>query len=105
MIPAKGSYVYTLLLALDRFAAAILFNRADITISSLCWVARNMLTTPPDPIAAAASAILKFAPWQVWFLTHTATALEFLQAGHCAEARQTDIETADTTEALLRGHT
>jgi hypothetical protein len=94
----KNTYIYTILLGLDRFAAAILFNRADITISALCWVVRY---APTDPIAAIAYDKLKFNRWQVWFLIHCAAMLEWMSAGHCARARETDVDTAADTRDLL----
>lgn len=94
----KGSYLYVVLLGLDRFAAAIFFNHPDVTISALCWVVRY---APTDPIALAALAKLKINRFQAGFLLHCAAVLEWIQNGHCAQARQTDIETATNTRDLL----
>jgi len=94
----KGTYLYTVLLALDRFSAAILFNRPDITISSLCWVVLNFIE---DDKARAAYAELKLNIVQEFFLYWVGKALEAISKGHCAQARLTDIGTAETTRSLL----
>ena len=95
----KGSYLYIVLLGLDRFAAAVFFCHSDITISALCWIVR---TAPTDPVAARALVELKANRLQRWFLARCAAVLEFIQRGHCAQARQTDLETARAAIELLQ---
>lgn len=95
----KGTYLYTVLLAIDRFGAAILFNRADITISSLCWIYLNRTI---DPITIRSYRTLNLYGWQAGFLGATGTALERISPGHCARARISDIETGQSAMGLLQ---
>lgn len=85
-------WMFTQLLALDRAGAALLFNRPDVTISSLCGLFRDLSKTLPD-----------FNVLQLLFLHVVGAALEKIQPGHCANAIQTDIATAESTLALLSG--
>lgn len=94
----KGSYLYTVLLGLDRFAAAVFFNHPDVTISALCWVVRY---APTDPIALAALVKLRLNRFQAWFLSKCGSMLEAIQQGHCIQARQTDLDTAKATQDFL----
>lgn len=90
-------YWLVFLLALDRLGAAWIFNRPDITISSLCWIARfqNNLT------AQAALTQLKMYWWQPPLLRAIAAALELIHPGHCAHARVSDVKTSNAASLLL----
>lgn len=95
----KYPYWLVLLLGLDRFGAAVFFNRPDITISSLCWIVRYALQD--DVIAIQALSTLKLYKWQHWILLKLSSVLEWIQPGHCFGARATDIETAQSVLNLL----
>lgn len=92
-------YWIVLLLALDRFGAAIVFNRPDITISTLCWIV--LYATQGDPIAVEALTILNLYGWQHWILKQIASGLEWMFPGHCIQSRATDLETSQSTINLL----
>lgn len=103
-----GTYVYVLLLALDRFAAAALYNRSDITISSLAWVvltAAQARARPQvqalDMVAFKALEKLRLSKWQMRSLLYVGKALEWLSPGHCAGAREADLNTCAATGDLL----
>lgn len=95
----KYPYWLVLLLALDRWGAAVIYNRPDITISALCWCVRNSLQG--DPTATQAVVTLNLYRWQHWSLKWIAAGLEKIQKGHCVQARATDLETAQSTINLL----
>lgn len=80
----KYPYWLVLLLAIDRAAAAIFFNRADITVSSLCWIVRGGYQ-------------LDVYFWQRLLLRAIGAGLELVNPGHCANARLSDIKTAQST--------
>jgi hypothetical protein len=94
----KYPYWLVFLLAIDRLGAALLFNRPDITISALCWVARY---APDEPIAASALHELKLYQWQFLALLWIGSVLEWIQPGHCIKARTSDILTSQSTTSLL----
>lgn len=87
------TYSHTLALALDRAAAAVIYNEPDITISSLCWVVRSGSVT--------ANATLKLYRWQAASLRAIGSALEYFWPGHCARARTGDIATSTRARTLL----
>lgn len=93
-----GTYSHTLALALDRAAAAVFFNRPDITISSLCWIVRNRVS---NPIAGHAYSLCKFSGWQTKLLQWIGAGLEFIAKGHCAAARDSDLAVSNSVLALL----
>jgi hypothetical protein len=74
------TYTHTLLIALDQFAAAIIFNRPDLTISTLCWLVRPG-NTDKD---------LKLYVWQRWALVKLGPILDKIQANHCEQAKDGD---------------
>ena len=78
------------MISVDEFGAALLFNRADTTISSMCRLAQlGQLDR------------IKANRWQAWILTHLAPILDWIQADHCAKALAGDIERAKSTIAIL----
>lgn len=87
------TYTHTLALALDRAAAAVIFNEPDITISSLCWIALNKAPGLDD---------LKLYQWQYEALVRIGGGLEYFWPGHCAEAVQGDLGTSVRSQLLLR---
>lgn len=95
----KYPYWLVVLIGLDRFGAALFFNRPDITISALCWVVRF---APTDLVAAAALRDLELYRWQAAILSWIGDGLELLQPGHCAYARASDTITAKSTVSLLQ---
>ncbi len=121
----RPPYWLTLLLALDRVGAAVFFNRADLTISTLCWMAllvkdprrpswsyadgTNLDHAALDPgeqdTLIACRMVVQVNPyrWQFWALVGIGHALEFLSPRHCARARKDDLVMLDATRALLTG--
>ena len=88
------TYSHTVALAIDRFGAAILFNEPDITISSLCWIAQTK---------APGLEELKLSKWQHELLQDIGAVLEHYWPGHCAAARQGDLDANARTRQLLGG--
>lgn len=86
-----NSYTHTLALAIDSFAASVLFNRPDLTISALCWLVTENLDSP-----------LKLWKWQRRLLLWIGPILNKIQAGHMALARAGDIRRAKSTLSLLK---
>lgn len=86
----ENTYVYSILIALDDFGAALLFNRNDCTISSLCRLAQLDKLAP-----------LKLSAWQVSFLKRLAPMLDRMQANHCEIARLEDIRRGNAMAELL----
>lgn len=107
------TYSHTLLLALDRFGAAILFNEPDITISSLCWIvltrdkyravyAADPIVPSLDRAACVSFNALKLSGWQLWMLRQIGNSLlENFWPGHCQQARQGDLDTSARSRLLL----
>lgn len=89
------SYSYTLVIGLDRFGAAVFFNQPDLTISSLCWIVRTNAPTLP---------LLKLSTWQLLTLRWIGSGLEWLQPGHCANARASDMAASQRAADLLGAH-
>jgi hypothetical protein len=87
-------YALNVLIALDRFGAALLFNQPDITISSLCWVAAQG--------ASSQNQAAKLSPWQTRILIPLAWVLNKIQANHCQLARMSDIATAQARIEVLK---
>lgn len=93
-----GTYSHTMALALDRFGAALLFNRPDITISSMCWIVRERKTSEA---AKRGYALSKLNWWQTKLLEGIGWCLESTFSGHCAAARKSDMAVANSVLALL----
>lgn len=93
------TYSHNALIAVDQFAAALIFNRPDLTISSLCRVVQ--LADAGDAKYVAVLAGLKFSNWQVGFLSVTARVLERIQAGHCEAARLGDLARTQSAASIL----
>lgn len=93
-----NTYSHTVLLAIDRLGAALLFNEPDITISSLCWIVRYATTLK---IAENALPVLKLAGWQRFALQWIGNGLEHFWPGHCDAARWGDLQTNQRTRDLL----
>jgi hypothetical protein len=94
----EKTYSHTVLLALDRLGAALVFNEPDITISSLCWIVRYATKLK---IAEDALPKLKLAEWQKFALTWIGNGLEYFWPGHCESARQGDVQTTFRARGLL----
>lgn len=107
----RPPYWLTLLLALDRWGAAVFFNRADLTISTLCWMALNVqvwmeraqVWTEATGIALGMLRDVHPYRWQYWLLVGIGHCLEFIKPGHCAKARLDELDVLDATRALLTG--
>lgn len=78
-----NTYTHTLALSVDLLLCSWLWNRTDVTISSLCWL--RMRESPNRRWRALA-----------WFL-------ERIDPGHLSKARQADIERAKAAISLLGG--
>jgi hypothetical protein len=101
------TYGYTLAIAVDQFAAALIFNRPDLTISTLCWIvlassSPGIASVPYDERAVQALAFLKLSIWQHWLLRQIGrNFLERLWPGHCVAARASDLARAKSASAAL----
>lgn len=80
------SYLHTVGVAVDEFAAALFFNRADLTISSMCYIVRQGTT--------AQLVFLKPSPAQRAVLLAIGAGLEFFWPGHCKAAWASDLSRA-----------
>lgn len=87
------TYSHTVALGFDRLGAALIFNEPDITISSLCWIVRE---SSPAQVEK-----LKLSEWQLWLLWQIGNGLEHFWPGHCAAARQGDLDTTARSRVLL----
>lgn len=85
------TYPHTVLIAVDQFAAAVIFNRPDLTVSTMCWMVRS-----------GNDASLKLAGWQRLSLTLIGDGLEKFWPGHCASASQGDLDRAQLTVESLK---
>lgn len=83
--------MHNTLVAFDMWCAAVFFNVDDVTVSSLCGLARR------GPLPTQ----LKFAAWQVKALGLIGAGLEFFWPGHCEEAIASDIARGSSAAALL----
>lgn len=93
------TYSHSLAIGLDMFGAVILFNRPDLTISSLCRIVQLADANRED--FPARLAALKLSAWQVKLLRWLAKRLDRLQTDHCEGARLGDIERAQSTRDFL----
>ena len=93
------TYTHTIAIGLDDLGAAVLFNRNDITISSLCWMQRQ--ADEGDPKVTAKLATLGLRPWQHGFLRNVGDMLEAIRPGHCDRARLADMARGGRMQALL----
>ena len=89
----RNSYTHTLAIAIDTLAASVFFNRADLTISTLCWV-----------VAEGKDESLKLWHWQRQALLWIGPLLNKIQANHIALSREGDIRRAQSTLSLLGGN-
>jgi hypothetical protein len=94
----KQPYWLVFLVGLDRLGAAVFFNRPDLTISTLCWIVRYAAS---DIRAATALKSLNLYQWQRAILGWLGDGLEWLQPGHCIQARAFDLWTAQSITGLL----
>lgn len=78
-------------MALDQFAAAVVFNRPDLTISTMCWMVAN------DDYAN-----LKPSRWQWWVLAKLGPILNWIQTDHCKGAALADYNRAQSTVKALQ---
>ncbi len=94
-----GTYSYRVLLGLDRLGAAVLFNRDDITISSLC----GLVELSDRGSSPAFRLVLSFGlhSIQLWALRRLAQILNRIQANHCQLAIQGDMATARSIIGML----
>lgn len=86
----SSTYSHTVLIAVDQFAAAVVFNRPDLTVSSMCW----MVMTGND-------STLKLNKPQHWALAKLGSVLNRIQAGHCEQAAAGDTDRARSTLVSL----
>lgn len=95
----QRTYLHTLAVATDDLLAALLFNRDDVTISSLCGLYRR--ATGGDPRATAVLAAMDLKGWQRTFLRVVGNGLERILPGHCERAVGADILRGQAMVALL----
>lgn len=98
------TYIHTVLVALDSFLSALLFNRADCTISALCRVVQLADAQAPG-WQWKVDRVLKLWPWQAWVLRVIGRGLNLTFAGHCEAARLSDLLRAGSTLKLLDDET
>ncbi len=93
------TYSHSLALGVDMLGAVILFNRPDLSISSLCRIVQLADFNCGDFSERLRS--LKLSNWQVKLLRWLAKRLNQIQTDHCEGARTADLERARSTVALL----
>ena len=96
-----NTYLHSVLVGLDDFGAAVLFNRNDVTISTMCRVVQLV-----DRKVAVAESVLKrlaLHPWQVFFLRWVGRGLTLIKRHHCAKALVADMGRASAIQALFSG--
>lgn len=86
-----NTYVHNVLIGLDQLGAAILFNRNDLTISTMC-----------DMVLKGDDAPLELHGWQRAFLKWLGPVLNKIQADHCGQARLGDEARANSTLKSLQ---
>ena len=96
-----NTYLHSVLIGLDDFGAALLFNRNDVTISTMCRVVQ--LVDRKDPAAEVVLKRLALHPAQVFFLRWVGRGLTLISRHHCAKALVGDMERAHAIQALLDG--
>lgn len=98
-----GTYSYRVLVGLDRLGAALLFNRDDITISTLCGLVQLADGARPDR-KRAFRLVLSFGlhPVQLWALRQLSWVLDRIQPCHCQRAIDGDVRTAKSVVAMLK---
>lgn len=84
------SYVHTVLVGLDMFAAVLFFCRADLTVSTMCWMVAN-----------GKEGYLKLNRVQHWFLKTLGPVLNMIQADHMDIAMTNDLARANSTIAAI----
>ena len=84
------TYTHTVLIGLDQFGAAVIFNRNDLTISTMC-----------DMVMKGNDASLELHGWQRAFLKMLGPRLNRIQADHCGQARLGDEQRAKLTLQVL----
>jgi len=94
-----GTYSHNVFYAVDVWAATILFNQSDVTISSMCRMVQLADFAPN--LAGPRLGELKLWGWQVALLRQVGRLLEWLQPGHCEAARVADLARAERRKALL----
>lgn len=87
----NNGYIHTVLVALDSLAAAVFFCRADLTISTMCWM-----------VAAGKADYLKLNAFQRGFLAGLGPILNKVQPNHMALAMVSDLERANSTISVLK---
>ena len=101
------TYSHTLAIAVDQLAAAVIFNRADLTISALCWItlaaaSPGVASVPYDEHAVSALRALELSVWQHWLLGQIGrNFLERFWPGHCVQARAGDLARGRSAIAAL----
>lgn len=85
------TYSHNFLIALDSFAAAVVFNRPDLTVSTMCW----MVMTGNDQS-------LKLNSAQRWILVKLGPWLNDIQTNHCELAAYGDRDRAQSTLDALK---
>lgn len=87
-MPWSGTYSHNFLLAIDLWAAEVIFNRAGITISSMAGLVRD-----------GQDETLHLWRWQHAFLAWLEPRLS---QAHCVKARAADLARAQLVISLLQ---
>lgn len=86
----NDGYIHTVLVGLDSFAAVVFFCRADLTVSTMCWMVAN-----------GKAEYLKLNWVQHAFLAWLGPLLNKIQADHMAIAMASDTARARSTLTAL----
>lgn len=95
------TYTHTLAIAADMLGSAIVWNKPDVCISSLCCIVRYRDRGNAYQKLRARQHLRKFAPWQISALRAIGNALEWLDKGHCEASRRADLSRLATAQDFL----
>lgn len=89
-----ATYVHNVLVGFDQFCAVVFFNQPDVTVSSLCWLARSY------PLVIVQRR-MRLNIIQYKLLQLIGAGLEKKWPGHCVAAREADMGRGVRVGALL----
>ena len=85
------TYLQVLLLAIDRFGAAVIYQQLNLTISAMTWMVETGRAGP-----------LKLWKWQAVSLTYIGPWLDKIQPSHREMARANDLKRAQAIVGCLK---
>ena len=85
------TYLQVLLLAIDRFGAAVIYQQLNLTISAMTWMVETGRAGP-----------LKLWKWQAWSLVVIGPWLDKIQPSHREMARANDLKRAQAIVGCLK---